>query len=141
MNVNITILAGRLTRDCETRYANSGTAIGSTGIAVNRKFQSDGQSKEEVLFVDLKLFGKTAENFAKFHRKGSAAFVRGRLTLEQWDDKNTGAKRSKHVVVVEAWEFAESKGSSGQGQDSSDAPPPQQRPSASVPGDVDDTPF
>jgi len=92
---------GNLTRDIEIRYSQGGTAIGNTGIAVNRKWKSQsGEQKEEVTFVDLTFFGRTAEIANQYLRKGRQVLVDGRLTLDQWTAQD-GTKRSKHSVTVE----------------------------------------
>ena len=92
---------GNLTRDIEIRYSQSGSAIGNTGIAVNRKWKSaTGEQKEEVMFVDLTLFGRTAEIANQYLRKGRQVLIDGRLNLEQWTAQD-GTKRSKHAVIVE----------------------------------------
>jgi len=98
---NKIILAGNLTRDIEVRYTQSGTAIGNTAIATNRKFKSQtGEQKEEVLFVDITFFGRTAEIANQYLRRGSKVLVDGRLKLDQWTAQD-GTKRSKHTVTVE----------------------------------------
>jgi single-strand DNA-binding protein len=98
---NKVILAGNLTRDVEVRYTQSGSAIGSTAIATSRKFKSaTGEQKEEVLFIDLTFFGRTAEIANQYLRKGSKVLVDGRLKLDQWTAQD-GSKRSKHSVTVE----------------------------------------
>lgn len=98
---NKIILAGNLTRDIEVRYTQSGSAIGNTAIATSRKFKSQtGEQKEEVLFVDITFFGRTAEIANQYLRKGSKVLVDGRLKLDQWTAQD-GSKRSKHSVTVE----------------------------------------
>ena len=98
---NKIILAGNLTRDIEIRYTQSGAAIGNTAIATSRKFKSQtGEQKEEVLFVDITFFGRTAEIANQYLRKGSKVLVDGRLKLDQWTAQD-GSKRSKHSVTVE----------------------------------------
>ena len=98
---NKVVLMGNLTRDVEIRYSQSGSAIGNTGIAVNRKWKSQtGEAKEEVMFVDLTLFGRTAEIANQYLRKGRQVLVDGRLNLDQWTAQD-GSKRSKHTVIVE----------------------------------------
>ena len=103
---NKVILVGNLTRDPELRYTPKGTAIAKFGLAVNRVWTSEsGEKKEEVTFVDIDVFGRTAENVAQYMRKGSPMLVEGRLRLDQWDDKQTGQKRSKLGVVGEIIQF------------------------------------
>ncbi len=103
---NKVILVGNLTRDPELRYTPKGTAIAKFGLAVNRVWTNEaGEKKEEVTFVDIDVFGRTAENVAQYMRKGSPLLVEGRLRLDQWDDKQTGQKRSKLGVVGETIQF------------------------------------
>ena len=106
---NTIILAGNLTRDLEIRYTQGGSAIASTAIATSRKFKSQtGEQKEEILFVDLTFFGRSAEIANQYLRKGSKILVDGRLKLDQWTDQQ-GQKRSKHSVVVETMKMLDSK--------------------------------
>ena len=105
-NFNKVILAGNLTRDPELRYTPKGTAIAKFGMAINRTWRTDtGETKEEVTFVDLDAFGKQAETLAQYMKKGSPLLVEGRLKLDQWDDKQTGQKRSRMGVVIEGFQF------------------------------------
>ncbi len=104
---NKVILMGNLTREPELRFIPSGTAVCNVGLAVNRRYKSheSGEWKDEVSFIDLTIWGKRGEAFAKYHTKGKPAFVEGYLRMETWDDKQTGARRSKLTVTVENWEF------------------------------------
>ena len=112
---NKIILAGNLTRDIEVRYTQSGAAIGNTAIATTRKFKSQtGEQKEEVLFVDITFFGRTAEVANQYLRKGSKILVDGRLKLDQWTAQD-GSKRSKHSVTVESMTMLGSKNDDQQG--------------------------
>ncbi|MHC4262746.1 MAG: single-stranded DNA-binding protein [Planctomycetota bacterium] len=116
---NKVILMGNLTRDPETRFAQSGTAVVNFGLAVNERFQGqDGQWQERPTFVDVTMFGKRGEAFAKFHTKGKQAFIEGKLRLDTWEDKNGGGKRSKLYVVGDNWEFVGEGGRQGGGGDS-----------------------
>ena len=109
---NKVVLVGNLTRDVEIRYSQSGSAIGNVGIATSRKWKSQtGEQKEEVLFIDLTFFGRTAEIANQYLRKGSKVLVDGRLTLQQWTTQD-GSKRSKHVVTVETLKMLDSKADS-----------------------------
>ncbi|MDA3076683.1 single-stranded DNA-binding protein [Campylobacter sp. JMF_04 NA10] len=102
---NKVVLVGNLTRDIELRYLQTGTAIGKTGIAVTRKFNSgNGEKREETCFIDIDFWGRTAEIANQYLRKGSKVLVEGRLKLDQWQDQN-GQNRSKHSVVVESMEM------------------------------------
>ena len=102
---NKVVLVGNLTRDIELRYLQTGTAIGKTGIAVTRKFNSgNGEKREETCFIDIDFWGRTAEIANQYLRKGSKVLVEGRLKLDQWQDQN-GQNRSKHSVNVENMEM------------------------------------
>src|SRR6266513_2902899 len=105
-NFNKVLLMGNLTRDPEVRYTPKGTAIATIGLAVNRVWTTEaGEKKEEVTFVDVDVFGRTAENVSQYMRKGSPMLIEGRLRLEQWDDKQSGQKRSRLSVVAETVQF------------------------------------
>jgi single-strand DNA-binding protein len=108
---NKVILAGNLARDIEIRYLQSGTAVASTAIAVNRKYKgSDGVQKDETMFIDITFWGRTAEIANQYLRKGSQVLVEGRLELQQWT-ANDGSKRSKHQVAVETLQMLGGKDS------------------------------
>ncbi|WP_442867998.1 single-stranded DNA-binding protein [Campylobacter sp. VBCF_06 NA8] len=107
---NKVILVGNLTRDIELRYLQSGTALGSCAIAVTRKFTgSNGQKAEEVCFVDISFWGKTAEIAKQYLRKGSKLLIEGRLKLDQWQNQS-GIMQYKHSVVVENMEMLGAQG-------------------------------
>ncbi len=108
---NKVILAGNLTRDPELRYLPSGSAVCNTAVATNRRFKKqDGSQGEEVCFIDITFFNRTAEVANQYLKRGSKILVEGRLKLEQWTDQN-GAKRSKHSITVESMQMLDSKGS------------------------------
>ena len=113
---NRVILMGNLTRDPELRYTQSNMPICKIGLAVNRRFK-DGQSgewREEPTFVDVTIFGKRGEAFAKYHQKGKPAFIEGELRLDTWQDQQ-GQKRSKLYVVGNEWQFVGGGGRGGGG--------------------------
>ena len=121
---NKVIMVGNLTRDIELRYSQSGMGIANTAIATSRKFTSNGEKKEEVCFVDITFFARSAEIANQYLRKGSKILVEGRLNFDQWVDQN-GQKRSKHSVVVETMQMLDSKGDNqggGNGGNSYQAP-------------------
>ena len=108
-SVNKVILIGNLTRDPEVRYTPKGTAVGEISLACNRVRNDDsGNRIEEVTFVDVECFGPRAEAVAKFFTKGRSIFVEGRLKLDQWESKE-GEKRSAIRVVLDNFEFVDSK--------------------------------
>ena len=113
--MNRVILVGNLTRDVDVRFGKTGIAIGKTGIATNRRTKTQsGEQRDEVMFIDLTIWGKTAEMVQQYFRKGSKILVEGRLSFDQWTDQS-GMKRSKHSVTVESIEFVDSKGSNNSG--------------------------
>jgi single-strand DNA-binding protein len=135
-NLNRVFLMGNLTRDIELRNTSSNLAIAKFGLAVNRRWRTpEGEDREEVTFVDCDAFGRTAETLAKYLSKGRPVFIEGRLKLDQWEDKE-GNKRSKLGVVVETFQFIDSKpgggggGSGGGYSDSGDERPRTSRPPA-----------
>lgn len=105
----VTIL-GNLTRDIELRYTQGGSGIANVGIASSHKFTSNGEKKEEVMFIDLAFFGKSAEIANQYLRKGSKVFIIGRLKLDNWVGQD-GQKHSKHSVIVETMKMLDSKDS------------------------------
>src|SRR5271170_5499229 len=128
---NKVILVGNLTRDPELRYTPKGTAIAKIGLAVNRIWTSEsGEKKEEVTFVDVDVFGRTAENVGQYMRKGRPILIEGRLRLDQWDDKQTGQKKSKLSVVAETVQFL---GSPTGGSEGGSPAPTKSRPPATTP--------
>ena len=101
---NKIVLVGNLTKDIDLRYTQGGAAIGSSSIAVTRKYTLNGEKKEETCFIDLTFFGKQAEVSNQYLQKGSKLLVEGRLKFDQWQDSN-GQNRSKHSVAVEVMEM------------------------------------
>jgi single-strand DNA-binding protein len=100
---NKVILVGNLTRDPQVRYTGSGMAVCDLGLAVNRYWfdKATNTKKEETTFVDVTLWGRDAEVAGEYCTKGKPVLIEGRLKLDQWDDKQTGQKRSKLMVVGE----------------------------------------
>ena len=104
-NLNMVLLIGNLTRDPELRYIPSGTAVANMGLATNRIYTTqDGERKEEVCFVEIVVWSKTAENCANYLSKGSSVFVEGRLQFDSWETED-GQKRSKLRVVANRVQF------------------------------------
>ncbi len=127
---NKVILMGNLTRDPELRYTPKGMAIAKLGLAVNRTWKSEtGETKEEVTFVDIDVFGRTAENVGQYMRKGSPILIEGRLRLDTWDDKTTNQKRSKLGVVAETVQFL----GAPRGAESGPGEAPRPRPASPAP--------
>lgn len=119
--MNKVFLMGNLTKDCEQRNTPVGTTICDFSLAVSRTFVKDGQQHEETCFVEITVFGKVAENCARYLGKGSPVMIEGRLQFDQWEDRQTGAKRSKLRVIAENVQFL------GQRKDDNGNQAPQQQ--------------
>lgn len=104
-NLNKVFLIGNLTRNPDLRGTPGGTSICELGLAVNRRYTSNGQDKEEVVFIDVNVWGKIAESCHRNLSKGSQIMVEGRLTPDTWEDRNGGGKRSKMTVTAENVQF------------------------------------
>ncbi|MBE7466714.1 MAG: single-stranded DNA-binding protein [Planctomycetes bacterium] len=104
--VNLVVIAGNLTRDPELKYLQNGTAVCDLSLALSRKYRdAQGEVKEEVSFIDVTAFGKTAELASQYLAKGRPVLFEGSLKQERWDDKETGQKRSKLKVVAQRMQF------------------------------------
>ena len=109
---NKVILVGNVTRDPELRYISSGTAVTDIGLAVNdRRKNAQGEWVEETTFVDVTLWGRTAEVAGEYVSKGSPLLIEGRLKLDQWE--KDGKKNSKLRVVCDRMQLLGSRGGDG----------------------------
>jgi single-strand DNA-binding protein len=107
---NKVFLIGNLTRDSELRYTPAGTAICTFDIAVNdERKTTSGEIVKDVLFMTVNTFGKRAEACAQYLKKGSLAYIEGKLRLETWEDKDTGKKRSKITTTARDVQFLHTK--------------------------------
>lgn len=112
---NKVILMGNVTRDPEVRYTTGGTAVCELTLAINHRWKDrDNQMREEVTFVDVTLWGRTAEIAGEYLAKGRAAHIEGRLKQERWEDKETKKNRSRIVVVAESLQLLGGKPDSAQ---------------------------
>ena len=128
----ITIM-GRLTRDPELRRTQSGIAVASFTLAVDRDFGGQNGEKETD-FIDCVAWRSTAEFVSKYFSKGRMAAVSGRLQIRPWTDKDGGRRRSAEVVAESVY-FADAK-------KADTAPPPaQQQEFHELDGNDDDLPF
>lgn len=144
-NFNKVMLMGNLTRDPELRYLPSNTPVVQLGLAVNDRVKNreTDQWEDRPNFIDCTAFGKTAELLNQYLRKGRPLFIEGKLRWSSWEDKQSGQKRSKLEVVIDNFQFIDSKGGGdagsgggggGGGQRSApSSPPPMDGP--------DDIPF
>jgi len=152
---NKVILIGNLTRDVELRYTTSGVAVAKLGLAVNRtwKDRNTGEKRDETCFIDINIFGRSAEVANQHLAKGRSILIEGRLVFEQWTDQN-GQKRSKHSIAAESFQFMDARGeapSLSQSQNNTFSQPapqaqeniaqPKEQPSINVEIDDDDVPF
>jgi len=161
-SLNKVMLIGNLTRDPEVRYTPKGTPVTDIGLACNRTYTLDtGERKEDVTFIDITFWGRSAEVIGQYMKKGRPIFVEGRLQMDTWEDKNTGDKRSKLKVVGENFQFLGGRDEGGGGggggnfqgpppeqqqqpaqqQQTDTAPPPAQNAPAAVDEEDDDIPF
>lgn len=130
-NLNKVMIIGNVTRDPEIKYTPKGSAVVDIGIAVNRTFTPEGgERREETTYIDVTLWGRTAETAAEYCKKGRSVYVEGRLQLDSWEDKASGQKRSKLRVVGENYQLLDrrpggvsgSAGSGGGDEEYSDRP-------------------
>jgi len=129
---NKVILMGNLTRDPELRHTAAGTAVTDLRLAVNRSFKGrDGERKEEVLYVDVTVWDRSAVNCCQYLKKGRPVHVEGFLKEESWDDKATGEKKTKMKVQADSVQFLGSRDApgGGSGDDEYSAPAPSSSPS------------
>lgn len=121
--LNKVILAGRLTRDPELRFLQSGTGVCKLGLASSRRFRSrDGENREETLFVNVTCWGKTAEYVGENLKKGRPIIIEGRLDSSEWEDKQTGQKRTAVEITadrVQSLDWDERGGGGGGSRSSS----------------------
>jgi single-strand DNA-binding protein len=132
-SLNKVMLIGNLTRDPDVRYTPKGTAVAELGIAVNRRYTAEnGEKRDETTFVDVTLWGRTAELAGEYLKKGRPVYIEGRLQLDSWDDKQTGQKRSKLRVVGEEMQFLGGRegGAGGGGEYEPREPRSESRPSS-----------
>jgi single-strand DNA-binding protein len=143
---NRVILVGNLTRDPELRYIPSGTAVSDIGLAVNDRVKRGDQWVDETTFVDITLWGRTAEIANEYLSKGSPVLIEGRLKLDRWEKE--GQKHSKLKVVCDRMQMLGSKdggrgprSGAGAGSDQSHYEESEQYIPAGGPPPSDDIPF
>jgi single-strand DNA-binding protein len=130
-NLNKVMIIGNVTRDPEIKYTPQGKAVTDVSIAVNRSYKVGEEKREEVTYVDVTLWGRTAETAAEYCKKGRAVYIEGRLQLDSWEDKTSGQKRNKLRVVGEDYQLLDRRpggagsagGSGGGDEEYSDRPP------------------
>jgi len=128
---NKVILLGNLTRDPEVRYTTGGTAVCDLTLAINYNYtdKRSNERKEEVSFIDVTLWGRTAEIAGEYLAKGRPVLIEGRLHQDKWDDKETGQKRSKLKVVADSMQLLGGRGEGGPAGSAPNKPAGSARPS------------
>ena len=150
-DINRVTIAGRLTRDPELRYIPSGMAVCKLGLASSRKYKTKaGEQREDTVFINVTVWGQSAEYSGEHLKKGAPVMVEGSLRMNEWEDKTTGQKRSAIDINADrvhhlAWEDRGGQGGGGGGQQGggnyggySDAPKPR---AIEEPIPEDDIPF
>lgn len=130
-NLNRVFMMGHVTRDLSLRRTPGGATVTTLGLAVNSVHGSGADKKEEVIFIDVNVWGKTAENCVAYLKKGSPVFVEGRLISRAWDDKESGQKKYKTEITASSIQFLPS----GKGK------PDEVGAGNTPPADDDDVPF
>ena len=104
--MNLFIFNGTICRDIELKYTqNQGMAVISNSLAFNKK---DANGNQSTVFLDFVAFGKTAELINQYYQKGDMLCGQGEISQDEWEDKNTGAKRTKHKIIIQKLEFTKS---------------------------------
>ena len=103
--LNKILLIGRLTKDPDLRYTPSGAPVAALRLAVNHTYRTKEEKRVEVLFIDVSVFGRSAETVKQYLNKGREVFIEGRLQQDEWDDKKTGQKRISYRVVADRFQF------------------------------------
>ncbi|RFC51904.1 MAG: single-strand DNA-binding protein [Verrucomicrobia bacterium] len=132
-SLNKVMIMGNLTRDPEVRYTPKGQAVVDIGLAVNRRYKVENETREEVTFIDVTFWGRSAEIIGQYMKKGRPLYVEGRLQLDSWEDKATGQKKSRLKVIGDEFQFLGGRdGAPGGGgspdDDDAPAPPRSSRP-------------
>lgn len=109
---NKVILMGNLTRDPELRHLPSNMPVAQVGLAVNERYKDkqSGEMIDRANFIDCEAFGRTAEIINQYFQKGAPILIEGKLRLDQWEDRQSGQKRSKLKVVIDRFEFVLPRG-------------------------------
>ena len=132
--MNQVVIVGCLGRDPELQHTAGGTAVTKFSVAVNDRIKSGTEWKDRVDWLECSAFGPTAERICQYMAKGRKIIVMGKLRTDEWNDKETGAKRSRTFVLIDQWQTADAK---PQGREA-----PQASQQASGGGSLDeDTPF
>jgi single-strand DNA-binding protein len=149
MYINKVMLFGNLTRDPELRALPSGGQVASFGLATNRVFKKqDGTKQEATEFHNVVVFGRQAETVSQYLKKGSSAYIEGRLQTRSWEGKEDGKKQYRTEIIAERVQFgprgSATSGSSPRSEAASQAPKASKEDSIEYPEEdinPDDIPF
>ena len=119
--MNSVNLIGNITKDPDLKYTQSGTAVASFAIAINKVWFVNEEKKEKVSYIDCTAWGKLGENISKFFKKGNKIGIEGELDQQTWDDKD-GNKRSKLHVIVNKFDFCNSANKPAAPENNDDVP-------------------
>ncbi len=121
--INKVTLLGRLTREVDLKSLPSGVPVANFSLATNRVWfdKNTNQKQEEVEFHNCQAWNKTAENIAKYVKKGHLLYIEGRLTTRSWDDKTTGEKKYRTEIIVEEMKLLPNN--DGRSHDDTDSKP------------------
>jgi single-strand DNA-binding protein len=137
-DINRVVLIGRLVKDPDLRYTQSGSSVASFSIANNRTYVSSGEKKEIVSYFNCVAWGKLGELIVQYCKKGHRIGIEGRLQQRSWEDQN-GNKRSTVEVIAENFQFLTPKGTSV--DDGMDVPPAASSEGDANPFSDEDIPF
>ena len=108
MNINKVLITGNLTAEPELRFTPNGKPVVSASIANNEHYiDTQGQEQKVTTFLNLEVWGKPAENFAKLVKKGQEVYLDGKVRMDEWTDKQTQARRTRLYLLVENWQFTQ----------------------------------
>jgi single-strand DNA-binding protein len=125
MNINKVLITGNLTAEPELRFTPNGKPVVSASIANNEHYtDTQGQEQKVTTFVNLELWGKPAENFAKLVKKGQEVYLDGKVRMDEWTDKQTQARRTRLYLLVENWQFTQYRRQEEGTPEAPTSPPP-----------------
>jgi single-strand DNA-binding protein len=107
MILNDIKVIGNLVNDPEVRFTPKGTPVSNLSLGINETYIVDDEKRQITTFVDVQVWGPSAENLAKMVRKGQEIFVEGSLRQDRWQDKETGQNRAKVFIKAERWQFTQ----------------------------------
>jgi single-strand DNA-binding protein len=107
MILNDVKIIGNLVNDPEVRFTPKVTPVANCSLGINETYRVDDEKRQITTFVDVQVWGPSAENFGKLVRKGQEVFIEGALRQDHWEDKQTGQNRSKLYVKAERWQFTQ----------------------------------